>query len=801
VQQFPEPSDVAELPVGDLPGDQIRIGQEHLSKARVIFPKLMDLLASVLAAQGRAVVSVFGGSGVGKSEVGALLAHGLNASGIDTYLLSGDNYPRRIPQANDAERLRIFRAGGSRGLSDTFNGAELSRLQSSGADCDPTRLGDYPWLQGYQDAGRRALASYLGGDAEIDFAELNEVLAEFHAGAVELRLKRMGRTPGQRWHDRVACAQTKVIIVEWTHGGSPFLHGVDISILLHSTPAETLQHRRLRARDAAVDSPFTAMVLALEERQLLDAARRASLIVARNGDLLSPFDFPLELPDSGPMLNLYPDSLGGGLAEVAGFVEGPEVAAAFDSAYLLPTVFHSDLDRGFSVIDYGLNADLVDESALARVAAAGLFLKLDLVLNHASMQSPQFRDLLEHGRDSRYRDFFIDWNKFWEGCGELTEAGYIQPDESSLGEMFFRKPGLPVLPVDFEDGTRRCYWNTFYQQVIVEAGRPRYRGQLDLNINSGLVWDFYADVLDLLAGYGARIVRLDAFAYADKRPGARNFLNEPGTWELLAKVKRLADVRGLIVLPEVHATYASGTHRKLGKLGYLTYDFFLPGLLLDAVESADATALKRWITELAEHHLATVNMLGCHDGIPLLDLRGLLAEERIESLITTVVDRGGRVKDIHAANDVYYQVNATYFSALGESTAKLLLARAIQLFVPGKPQIWYLDLFAGSNDYDAVARAGVGGHKEINRTNLTAAEVASGLRQPVVRAQLELLRLRNEFPAFGFGAQCIVGETSPQRLVITWCGQGATARLDADLAAVRFTIETVDVDGQIRYYK
>ncbi len=126
--------------------------------------------------------------------------------------------------------------------------------------------------------------------------------------------------------------------------------------------------------------------------------------------------------------------------------------------------------------------------------------------------------------------------------------------------------------------------------------------------------------------------------------------------------------------------------------------------------------LKRWIGELLDQKIRTVNMLGCHDGIPVLDLKGLLPEERIQALIATIKGRGGYVKDLHGAKNIYYQVNATYFSALGESEARLLLARAIQLFMPGKPQVWYLDLFAGRNDHAAVERAGEGGHKEINRT-------------------------------------------------------------------------------------
>ena len=46
----------------------------------------------------------------------------------------------------------------------------------------------------------------------------------------------------------------------------------------------------------------------------------------------------------------------------------------------------------------------------------------------------------------------------------MTEEGYIQPDETYIKDMFFRKPGLPILMVQFPDGTKRPYWNTFYQE-------------------------------------------------------------------------------------------------------------------------------------------------------------------------------------------------------------------------------------------------------------------------------------------------------------------------------------------------
>ena len=149
----------------------------------------------------------------------------------------------------------------------------------------------------------------------------------------------------------------------------------------------------------------------------------------------------------------------------------------------------------------------------------------------------------------------------------------------------------------------------------------------------------------------------------------------------------MADSHGLTLLPEIHDPYAAGTYEKVARKGYMTYDFFLPGLVIDAIENHDGTRLMRWAEELREKNIRTVNMLGCHDGIPMLDLKGLLSDEAIEKLIALIVSRGGMIKNLHGAKNVYYQVNCTYFSALGADERKMLLARAIQLFMPGKPQV------------------------------------------------------------------------------------------------------------------
>jgi len=341
----------------------------------------------------------------------------------------------------------------------------------------------------------------------------------------------------------------------------------------------------------------------------------------------------------------------------------------------------------------------------------------------------------------------------------------------------------PITDIDFGR------WAEYRSQVLeyLQANRS-YLGQMDLNIKSPLVWDYYRSVLKKLSDYGVAIVRLDAFAYAPKEPGLRNFLNDPGTWDLLQKIDYIAGEYGLTLLPEIHASYAEKIYELLAQKGYMVYDFFLPGLLIDAFIRKNGTYLKKWVDEIIERNIRTVNMLGCHDGIPLLDLKELLPEEDIQNMIDIVVGRGGYVKDLHGAKKVYYQVNATYYSALGESDQRMLMARAIQLFMPGKPQVWYLDLFAGKNDYEAMRRAGVGGHKEINRTNLTTQQAEELLKTDVVRKQLELLRFRNTCPVFTEDADISI-DCNETVMTISWSNRHGTATLTVDFEKETYRID------------
>ena len=554
----------------------------------------------------------------------------------------------------------------------------------------------------------------------------------------------------------------------------------------------------------------------------------------------------------GVILNAYPDSVGENLSGLIHFIEHNNFEQAFTHVYILPTLFNSDLDRGFSIIDYDLNESLVSNEDLNKLTDLNIKLKLDIVLNHLSVASPQFQDLLQKGDTSVYKDFFIDWNSFWKNNGILGADGIIQPKKEYLEKLFMRKDGLPILEVYFPDGSKRPYWNTFYQKTTfnkispsdldgildseaeklhvsktindtIESGKniheieslnnlnsrneilkiiyqkSTYLGQMDLNAQSELVWTFYQDCLKKITSYGCAILRLDAFAYLHKSVGETNFFNKPGTWEYLDRFKEMATDFDLRLLPEIHAEYGSKTHEEVSNKGYMIYDFFLPGLIIYSIEYGDNNPLVKWIRELIEKKYETINMLGCHDGIPVLDLKGkeidgvyregLLSDNQIEEVVELILNRGGKIKNIFDAKGKkisYYQVNATYFSALGESEKKMLLARAIQLFVPGTPQVWYLDLFAGKNDYNAVELAGAGGHKEINRTNLSLDDITSGAKAQIFKKQMKLISLRNRLNVFNGKLTLKVPDNN--KLIFTWKLSDDFAKLEVDLLSLIFCV-------------
>ncbi len=213
----------------------------ELKEAKKLFDKVQQLHAS---GDERVVISIYGGSGSGKTTIATALQQYFLSEGIGCYLLGGDNYPHRIPKRNDEERLRV-----------------------------------------YEEAGEEGLREYLGTPKEIDFDCINQVLAEFHAGKDTITLRHMGREDGDISSEETDFAGIPVMLVEWTHGGSEYLKGVDIPVFLESSPEETRERRIRRNRDENAASPFICRVVELEQEKLDIQKGHARLVVGKDKEV------------------------------------------------------------------------------------------------------------------------------------------------------------------------------------------------------------------------------------------------------------------------------------------------------------------------------------------------------------------------------------------------------------------------------------------------------------------------------------------------------------------------------------
>ena len=268
-----------EMTVSDLAREQIR-------NAERLFPLILKKTEE--RKEKKTIISVSGGSGVGKTGMAFLLQNMFEKQGKKSLIISGDNYPHRIPMYNDAERIARFRMSGLNGLiterlyTDEVK-EKLLELQKAGRDAEEQE--DMQWLSIYQKYGDKALTDYLGTDQELDYEAVSNLLMQFHGGTSQLLLRHMGRTPDDIWYDRMDVSDTDILILEWTHGNSACLQGVDVSVVLISTPEETLENRKKRNRDTAIDSPFVARVLRIEQKKIHDGLNRADIIQDMHGKI------------------------------------------------------------------------------------------------------------------------------------------------------------------------------------------------------------------------------------------------------------------------------------------------------------------------------------------------------------------------------------------------------------------------------------------------------------------------------------------------------------------------------------
>lgn len=474
----------------------------------------------------------------------------------------------------------------------------------------------------------------------------------------------------------------------------------------------------------------------------------------------------------GPQLITYPDSLGGSLATLERIL-ATKLSGLFSGVHILPP-FPSSGDRGFAPTTYAeIDPRFGTWADIARIAA-DRDVGLDLIVNHLSRRSAEFVDFERHGRASSWADLFLTLDKLWPDG---------RPDPADLARIHLRRPRPWSTFEIAETGATESVWTTF--------GRTDPSEQIDLDIRSPATRAFIIEQLRRFAANRVRLVRLDAVGYVAKRPGTSFFMVEPEIDEFLVWAHAIAEPLGLELLAEVHAP-RSLQHR-LATADTWVYDFVLPGLVLHAFRTRSAEALAEHLRGSPARQITT---LDTHDGIPVQpDLEGVVGLDDMKALVEEALDRGANLSRLYASADLHdpsfdaHQMNLTYRSAMGDDDA-YVAARAVQLFAPGIPQIYYVGLLGGLNDQERVKRAGDG--REINRHDFSEDEIDEALATPLVARLVRLIQLRHDAAAF-VGTPTV--EASGSRLTIEWTSSDAAARLEVDLAAGRANVTTQGRDG------
>ncbi|MBC5689586.1 sucrose phosphorylase [Mediterraneibacter sp. NSJ-55] len=473
------------------------------------------------------------------------------------------------------------------------------------------------------------------------------------------------------------------------------------------------------------------------------------------------------------MLITYADSMSANLKELDEILH-TYFTDCIGGLHVLP-FYPSSGDRGFAVINY----DMVDPAFgnwddIDRLADT-YYMMADFMLNHISIRSAEFKDYMEHGENSPFRDMFIHWEEFWPD-GNPTEAQY--------NKLYRRKANYPYIAFTRKDGTIVHLWNTFFEE------------QIDIDPYSKATQEYYARNLGTLSKH-VPLIRFDAFAYASKRPGTSCFFVEPEIWEVLDIGMEPLRKTGTEMLPEIHENYQ--IQLKMADKGYWVYDFALPMLLLHGLKSGRTDRLIHWLHICPRKQFTT---LDTHDGIGVVDVAGLLTEEEINFVREDVEDITKEARQyiklpsmIKTSDGKFksYQLGSTYYSALRCSDSAYLIARAVQFFAPGIPQIYYVGLLAGENDIESMKTNP--DPRTINRHTFTRNEIENAVQKPVCQSLYKLMRFRNTYEAFN--GKIHIGEDKKDgTLSITWEKDIYHTTLNADFKSLTYCITYYDKDTE-----
>ena len=474
---------------------------------------------------------------------------------------------------------------------------------------------------------------------------------------------------------------------------------------------------------------------------------------------------------SGASILVYAERVGGNLGEIEKLLAGP--LADFNGVHVLP-FFHpyDGDDAGFDPIDHTIVDPRLGNWADFKRISQTHELTADLIVNHASYLSPEFIDWQAKGDASEFAGMFLTMDVvFPNGATEEGITSFYRP-----------RPGLPFTAYEV-DGKRRLVWTTFMPS------------QVDIDIKHPAGQAYLVRILEALKSGGVKVVRLDAVGYAVKTPGTDSFMTAE-TLEFVKEIGELIHSYDMRVLVEVHAHYTQ--QLEIAPLVDLIYDFQTAPLLLHSFFTGTVDRLDNWF-KIRPHNC--LNVLDTHDGYGVIDggpingRPGLITQDEMAFIFERAAENTSGHSQIASVVPQWFnlphQINATLPNILANDTA-YVASRAVQFFLPGEPQVYYVGLFNGMDDQQLFARTGQG--RDVNRHNYTPAEIAQALQQPVTQAIVALARIRNHNAFNGEFTWLVTGSST---ITLAWQNgsDSATLEVNTSIENPSFTIQVRSADG------
>jgi len=404
-----------------------------------------------------------------------------------------------------------------------------------------------------------------------------------------------------------------------------------------------------------------------------------------------------------------------------------------NTVHILP-FFPYCADDGFSVINYKqVNPDVGSWDDID-VISRDFRLMSDLVINHCSKDNDWFQQFIND--EAPGNEYFIKTSP------DIDVSDVVRPRTSSLFRETQTQRGLEHV------------WCTFSHD------------QVDLDFKNPEVLCEIVKIIRLHLDHGVRIFRLDAVAFLWKEQGT-SCINLPQTHEIIRLLRALIEhaQKDAIIITETNIP----NQENLSYFGnsneaHSIYNFSLPPLLVNTLVTGDCRHLKTWMMSMppAQNGTTYFNFIASHDGIGLRPAEGLLNDEELNSLVTTLESFGGAVswRALDNGERRPYEVNIALFDALqGTSDGadhwqmqRFICAHTIMLALEGIPAFYIHSLLGTENDHERVKSKGhnraINRHQWDSKALEEALENTNSHHHQVLNQLKRIIHIRKQQTAF-----------------------------------------------------